>query len=282
MRIGILYDHIRWEEKALFDAIRRLGHELVPIQVNKKTFWLTEPNGFSSLDFAVQRCVSFYRAISSTAILEEQGIKVVNTFNVIRDCEDKLYTTLKLSRNGIPVPKTAVSFSRETCLNVAEKLGYPLIVKPIYGSWGRMVSRALDRDSLLEILDFREYMQSPHFKVHYLQEYIDKPSRDIRAFYFWGEVPAAIYRVSSSWKTNTALGGVAVEAKLDRELVEMVERSGEVMGGGVLGIDILESKDGRYFVSEVNAIPEFRNTVRVTGKDLAGIMIESTIRNIRR
>ncbi|MCS7126641.1 MAG: lysine biosynthesis protein LysX [Aigarchaeota archaeon] len=281
MKIGIVYDLIRWEERALIDAVKKLGHDLVPIQVNRKVFWLTEPNGFSELDFAIQRCVSFYRALASTAILEEQGVTVVNSFNIIRDCEDKLYTTLKLSRNKIPVPKTAVSFNRETCLNIAEKLGYPLIVKPIFGSWGRMVSRALDKDSLLEILDFREYMQSPYFKVHYLQEYIDKPSRDIRAFYFWEEVPAAIYRVSNSWKTNTALGGVAVEAELSNELIELVKRSGDVMGGGILGIDILESKDGRYFISEVNAIPEFRNTVRVTGKDLARLMIELTIKNIK-
>ncbi|MEM1584330.1 MAG: lysine biosynthesis protein LysX [Nitrososphaerota archaeon] len=282
MKVGVAYDVIRWEERAIIEAIKKLGHDVRPIQVNKKIFWLTGVNGFSELDFVIQRCVSFYRALASTAIFEEQGTTVVNSFNVIRDCEDKLYTTLKLARNSIPVPRTAVSFSREGCVNVAEELGYPLVVKPIYGSWGRMVSRALDKDSLLEIIEFREYMQSPYFKVHYLQEYVDKPNRDIRAFYFWGEVPAAIYRVSSSWKTNTALGGVAVEAELDDELSEIVKKSGEVMGGGVLGIDILESRNERYLVSEVNAIPEFRNTVRVTGKDLAKIMIETTINNIKK
>lgn len=282
MKIGVAYDIIRWEERAIMETIKKLGHEVKPIQVNKTVFWLTGMNGFSELDFVIQRCVSFYRALASTAVFEEQGVTVVNNFNVIRDCEDKLYTTLKLARNKIPVPRTAVSFSREGCVNVGEELGYPVVVKPIYGSWGRMVSRALDRDSLLEIIEFREYMQSPHFKVHYLQEYVDKPNRDIRAFYFWGDVPAAIYRVSSSWKTNTALGGVAVEAELDHELNEMVKKSGEVMGGGVLGIDILESRNGGYLVSEVNAIPEFRNTVRVTGRDLAKIMIEKTIENIKR
>lgn len=282
MKIGVAYDFVRWEERAIIDAIKKLGHDVVPLQVSKKVFWLTEPNGYSGLDFIIQRCVSFYRALSSTAIFEEQGIQVVNNFNVIRDCEDKLYTTLKLAKNNIPVPRTGVSFSRDGCLDIAEKLGYPLVVKPIYGSWGRMVSRALDRDSLLEIIEFREYMQSPYLKVHYVQEYIDKPSRDIRAFYFWGEVPAAIYRVSNSWKTNTALGGVAVEAELNNELIEIVKKTGYIMGGGVLGIDILESRDGRYFVSEVNAVPEFRNTVRVTGKDLARTMVELTIKNIKK
>lgn len=282
MKIGVAYDIVRWEERTIIDTVGKLGHEVKPIQVTKEIFWLTEANGFSELDFVIQRCVSFFRALASTAIFEEQGIPVINDFNIIRDCEDKLYTTLKLARNNIPVPRTAISFSREGCINVGEKLGYPLVVKPIYGSWGRMVSRALDRDSLIEIIEFREHMQSPYFKIHYMQEYVDKPSRDIRAFYFWSEVPVAIYRVSSSWKTNTALGGVAVEAKLDDEVIEIVKKAGDIMGGGVLGIDVLESMDGRYLVSEVNAIPEFRNTVRVTGKDLAKMMILAIIKNIKR
>ncbi|MEM4636146.1 MAG: RimK family alpha-L-glutamate ligase, partial [Nitrososphaerota archaeon] len=179
-------------------------------------------------------------------------------------------------------PRTAISFTRESCLEVAEKIGFPLVIKPIYGSWGRMISRALDKDSMLEILEFREYMQSPYLKIHYLQEYIDKPNRDIRAFYFWGEVPAAIYRISSSWKTNTALGASVQEARLNEELVELIVKAGEVMGGGLLGIDILESRDGKYYVSEVNAIPEFRNTVRVTGKDLASMMIEKTVQHFKK
>lgn len=282
MRLGIVYDVARWEEKALIEAARRLGHEVEMVQVTKKAFWLTEPNGYERLDFVIQRCVSFHRALASTAILEEQGVTVVNSYEVIKDCEDKLYTTLKLVRNGIPVPKTAVSFGREASIRAAERLGYPLVVKPIYGSWGRMISRALDRDSLIEILEFREHMQSPHFRVHYLQEYVDKPGRDIRVFYFWGEVPAAIYRVSKSWKTNTALGGIAVEAELSAELVELVKRASEALGGGVLGVDILETRDGRYLVSEVNAIPEFRNTVKVTGKDLAAELIRLTVEHVRR
>ncbi|MEM0080028.1 MAG: lysine biosynthesis protein LysX [Nitrososphaerota archaeon] len=282
MRIGIVYDIVRWEERALINAVKKLGYDLVLIHILKKPLWLTEPNGIETLDIVFQRCVSFYRALTSTAVFEEHGVLVVNNYNVIRDCEDKLYTTLKLVKNNIPVPRTAISFTRESCLEVAEKIGFPLVIKPIYGSWGRMISRALDKDSMLEILEFREYMQSPYLKIHYLQEYIDKPNRDIRAFYFWGEVPAAIYRISSSWKTNTALGASVQEARLNEELVELIVKAGEVMGGGLLGIDILESRDGKYYVSEVNAIPEFRNTVRVTGKDLASMMIEKTVQHFRK
>ncbi|MCS7132106.1 MAG: lysine biosynthesis protein LysX [Nitrososphaeria archaeon] len=277
----MLYDFVRWEERDLVRAARELGHEVKFIQVTKKPFWLTRPNEFKDLDFAIQRCVSFYRALASTMIFEEQGIPVVNSSQVILACEDKLYTTAKLARHGIPVPETAIALSREACFEAAEKLGYPVVVKPIYGSWGRMISRALDRESLGEILEFRENMQSPYFKVHYLQEYVKKPGRDIRAYYFWGEVPAAIYRVSEQWKTNTALGGKAVPAELSEEQIGLIRAAGEVMGGGILGVDLIE-KGSESLVLEVNGIPQYKNVVRVTGRDLSSMILDLTAKQFKK
>lgn len=271
---------IRWEEKDLVRAIRELGHEAELIQVTRRAFWLGEPNNLD-LDLAFQRCVSFYRALASTIILEEQGVPVVNSSEVIYSCEDKLLTTARLARNGVPVPETAVAFSREACLEAAEKLGYPVVVKPIYGSWGRMIARAMDREGLEEILEFREHMQSPHFKIHYLQRYVNKPGRDIRACYIWGEVPAAIYRVSDRWKTNTALGGRAVKAELPEDQVELVKRVGEIMGGGVLGVDLIEEGD-RCMALEVNGIPQYKNVAAVTGVDVSRLIVEKSVERFRR
>lgn len=272
---------MRWEERDLVRAARELGHEVILIQVTKRPFWLTRPNELGNLDFTIQRCVSFYRALASTVILEEQGIPVVNNSQVIMSCEDKLYTTAKLAKEGIPVPETVIAFSREACFEAAEKLGYPVVVKPIYGSWGRMISRALDREGLDEILEFRENMQSPHFKVHYLQEYVEKPGRDIRAYYFWGEVPAAIYRVSDMWKTNTALGGKAIPAELSDEQVDLIRAAGEALGGGILGVDLIE-KGSENLVLEVNGIPQYKNVVRVTGRDLSSMIIDLTVKHFKK
>ncbi|MEM2189345.1 MAG: lysine biosynthesis protein LysX [Nitrososphaerota archaeon] len=280
MRIGIAYDVIRWEEKDLARAIRDLGHEAVPLQVTKRAFWI---NGVRSLnlDAVFQRCVSFYRALASTIILEGWGIPVVNSSEIIYACEDKLLTTARLARNGIPVPETAIAFSREACIEAAEKLGYPVVIKPIYGSWGRMIARALDRESLEEIIEFRENMQSPHFKVHYLQRYVNKPGRDIRACYVWGDVPAAIYRVSERWKTNTALGGRAVKAELSEDQIELVRRVGDIMGGGVLGVDLVEEGE-KCMALEVNGIPQYKNVAAVTGIDISRLIIEKTVERLRR
>ena len=251
------------------------------IQVTKSPLWIAREKVFRDLDLAFQRCVSFYRALASTMIFEELGIPVINSHEVVYGCEDKLYTSVKLEAAGIPIPRTAIAMSREAALGAAEELGYPLVVKPIYGSWGRMICRALDQESLEEILELRENMQSPHFKIHYLQEYVEKPGRDIRAYYVWGDVPVAIYRVSSRWRTNTALGGRAVKADLTPEQVELVKRAGEVMGGGVLGVDLVEKGD-QNLVLELNGIPQYRNVVRVTGYDLSRKIIESTIQHYKR
>jgi len=281
VEIGLAYDVARPEEKMLLQAARRLGHTVTPIHVPDQEFWLTQSDG-RKLDFVFQRCVSYYRAISSTVGLERAGTKVVNSLEVIRDCEDKLLTTAKWSAAGIPVPETAIVFRREAALRVSQKLGYPVVVKPIYGSWGRMITRATDESSLGDIIDMRENVPSPYLRVHYLQQYVDKPGRDIRVYYVWGDVPVAIYRVSQQWKTNTALGAKATQATVSDEMREIVIRAAEVVGGGVLGLDLLETRDGRLMVCEANGVVEFKNTVRVTGYDLAGKIVEETARVFRR
>jgi [lysine-biosynthesis-protein LysW]--L-2-aminoadipate ligase len=279
LRIGVVYDVVRWEEKDLVRAIRGLGHEAVPLQVTRRVFWVDRMRGLN-LDAVFQRCVSFYRALASTMVLESWGIPVVNSSEVIYACEDKLLTTARLARGGIPVPETAIAFSREACIEAAERLGYPVVVKPIYGSWGRMIARALDRESLEEILEFRENMQSPHFRVHYLQRFVNKPGRDIRACYIWGDVPAAIYRVSDRWKTNTALGGRAVKAELSEGQAGLVRMAGDIMGGGVLGVDLVEEGE-KCMVLEVNGIPQYRNVAAVTGVDVSRLIVEKTIERLR-
>ncbi|MCS7145859.1 MAG: lysine biosynthesis protein LysX [Nitrososphaerota archaeon] len=283
MIIGLIYDLLRHEERMLIEAIRKRGHDLKLSFVPEKIDYL-DSNSMrdEEIDFAFQRCVSHYRALATSAILESKGVRVVNSYDTIRDSGDKLVTTAKLIRSGLKTPKTAVVYSRSGALLAARELGYPVVVKPIQGSWGRMIARARSEDDLLDIMDFREAMGSPQFKIHYIQQFVDKPDRDIRAFYVWGEVPVSIYRISQRWKTNTALGGKAAPANLTEEQVDLVIRASEALGGGVLGIDLLETREGETLVGEVNGVIEFRNTVQVTGYDLAGKIVDETVRVMRR
>lgn len=281
MEIGIVYDVARFEEKQLLQAARNMGHRITPVYVPDSTFWITKNNGVG-FNLAFQRCVSYYRALSSSIALESSGVYMVNSSSVIRDCEDKLLTTARLASKGIPTPDTAVVFKREKAVEASEMLGYPVVVKPIYGSWGRMMAKASDRETLLDIIEMRENMPSPYLKVHYLQQYVKKPNRDIRAYYVWGDVPVAIYRVSNSWKTNTALGGKAIPCTVTDEIREAVVKASEAIGGGVLGVDLLEDPERGLLVCEVNAVVEFKNTVRVTGYDLASKIVEETVKVFKR
>jgi len=281
-KIGVAYDILRQEERMLIEAAMRMGHEVKPIHVTSSIHWIHDSEPRRDEDFVIIRCVSYYRALASAIITEGKGLVAVNKYSVIRDSGDKLVTTMLLASKGLPVPRTAVAYRREEVLRAARSLGYPVVVKPILGSWGRMIARVSNDDDLNSILDFREGMPIPHFKIHYLQEFIEKPGRDIRAFYVWGEVPIAIYRVSENWRTNTALGARAQPAELSPDQVELIIKAGEAVGGGILGVDLIEDKEGHTYVNELNAVVEFRNTVRVTGYDLAGKMIEETVRVCRR
>ncbi|MCS7143152.1 MAG: lysine biosynthesis protein LysX [Aigarchaeota archaeon] len=281
-RISVFVDVQREEERLLIDAARRLGHELEVINVMHSVNWIDSRPPGEELGVSFVRCISQSRALAVASYLHYSGVPTVNNPEVLWKAGDKLITLTLLSKRGIRVPETAVAYSRTDAIRAAERLGYPVVIKPIHGSWGRYVMKAHDPDSLDDILDLKETVANPTFKIHLIQRYIEKPGRDIRAFYLWGEVPVAIYRVSESWKTNTARGARAVPAKLDNEVVEVAVKAGDFIGGGVLGIDLMEDREGEVYVSEVNGIIEFRNTVRVTNYDLPAEMIERSIKELRR
>ncbi|MEM3681641.1 MAG: RimK family alpha-L-glutamate ligase, partial [Metallosphaera sp.] len=192
-------------------------------------------------------------------------------------------TTFLLRSRGIPVPKTAIAFSREKALEVAKKLGYPVVIKPVEGSWGRMVARAQDEDTLRSLIEYQEFTTLQYKTIYYVQEYVNKPNRDIRIFAVGDEVPVGIYRENEkNWKTNTALGAIAKPLKIDEELKELTIKVKEVIGGFFLGIDVFEDKERGYLIGEVNGVPEFKNTVRVNQFNLSNFILHKLNEAIRR
>jgi [lysine-biosynthesis-protein LysW]--L-2-aminoadipate ligase len=277
MRIAVVYDVLRWEEKDIISNIRSLGHEPVPIHVT--SFYLDPYSNtqYMNLDVVIQRCVSLFRAIETTVFFESLGIPIVNKLEVLMVTGDKLHTTMKLIANNIPTPRTLIAMSREAAVNAAKKLGFPVVVKPIIGSWGRMIAKVNDEDALNSILELREHLQAPYHRIHYIQEYIEKPGRDIRVFTVGNEIPAAIYRISNYWKTNTALGGRAECVKVCDELRDLVLKAAEAVGGGYLGIDVLEDPSRGYLINEVNGVTEYKNTVRVCKVNISELIIKYAI-----
>ncbi|MEB3780233.1 MAG: lysine biosynthesis protein LysX [Desulfurococcales archaeon] len=265
----LLYDLLRWEEKDLLDKARGL-FDVKPVHV--KSSLLRLARGLQA-DVALQRASSLSRALSSASVVESWSVRVVNTTSSLYATGDKIWTHSLLARHGVPMPETYVVYSLEAALEAASRLGYPVVVKPVRGSWGRLVSRADDEEDLRTIIEHREAM-GVDYRVYYVQEYIRKPGRDLRVFCIGDSVPAGIVRESSHWITNTARGAKSSPLKPDEELVDLTLRSCEGVGVEVGGVDIVEDPERGYLVLEVNGVPEYKNTVRVTGVDMSSLILE--------
>lgn len=268
MKIGITYTIMRQEEKMLRESAKEFGDVLM--LPDRETVF---PEIFD-LDVVIIRNVSHFKALYMAKLFEEAGIITVNPFNIILEAGDKLFATLKLSKK-VPVPKWAAAFDKESALKAVEKLGYPVVTKPVFGSWGRMVSKINDRDAAEAVIEHKSWMGNPLHKVYYIQEYVEKPGRDIRSHVIGGEFVTAIYRYSDHWVTNTARGGKAIPCD-DEEVKEISIKAWEAFGEGALAIDIFESERG-LLVNEVNPAMEFKNVVRVTGVNVAQKIVEYAV-----
>ncbi len=265
--VAVVYDRLREEERLLFDAFERVGVPCTPFYAATIAIELGAP----APAVVLQRCVSQWRGLSLARAYQAAGSVVLNRPEVTEVCGDKLATSAALVRHGVPTPRTSVAVDREAALEEAERLGYPVVIKPLVGSWGRLVARLESRAAAEALLEYKEVLGGPEHKVHYLQEYIDKPGRDIRAFVIGDEVVAAIYRTSDDWITNTARGGVASNCPLTDDLVAVTLGAARAVGGGVLAIDLVESARG-LLVIEVNHTMEFRNSITTTGVDIPGLI----------
>jgi [lysine-biosynthesis-protein LysW]---L-2-aminoadipate ligase len=221
----------------------------------------------------LQRSVSHYRNFYSTAALEAAGHLVVNSLHTAFNSSDKLLCTLALKKAGIPTPETRVAFTEEGVMKALAKLGYPAVLKPAIGSWGRLAALLKDEDFARAIVEDREYMH-PSYQVYYLQEYVKRPPRDIRTFVIGDRTIAAIYRTSTGdWRTNTARGGKAEPCKITKEIDDISVRAAKAVEGRFVGVDLMESKEG-LVCHEVNNTTEFKNSVPATGIDIPGLAVE--------
>lgn len=271
-RIAVVYDRLRPEERMLFDAFERSDLPFEKLYAPDLSCEFSEMERFGRFDVVLERSLSQTRGIALARLFEAAGATVVNRPAVIETCGDKLATNAALARNGVPTPRSGVAFTRESALELCERFGYPVVMKPVVGSWGRMVSRLADRDAVEAVLEHKEVLGGPAHKVHYVQEFVRKPGRDIRAFVVGDRVVGAIYRNSDHWITNTARGAVATNCPVDERLEEIALSAANAVGGGILAVDLVESEQG-LLVIEVNHTMEFRNSVSTTGVDIPGEMV---------
>ena len=282
-KICIVFDRLRTEEKLLQKNAEELGYETSMVDAKITSFDTdSKPENFEFGDVVLERCVSYYRGLHFTACLEFMGIPVINKFDVANTCGNKMITSMLLKKNNIPTPKTYFSFSAETALDNFEKVGYPLVIKPIIGSWGRSVMPVKDKDTAEAVIENRQVTDGPQDRIYYLQEMIDRPPRDIRVITVGDQAISAMYRKSSGgFKTNIALGADPELCEITKEMEDLCEKTSKAVGGGILGIDLMEDKEKGLVVHEVNNTVEFKGLVKVSKKNIPKEMIDYAIHNIK-
>jgi len=284
-KVCIVFDRLRAEEKMLQKEASDLGHDALMLdakitQINTDS----KKEDYDLGDVVLERCVSYFRGLHFTASLEFMDIPVLNKFEVANICGNKMFMTLLLKKNNIPTPKTYFSFSSDSAAENLEKVGFPLVIKPVIGSWGRGVMPLKDKDTMEAVFEIRDITDSPHDRIYYLQELIKRPPRDIRVITVGDEPIAAMYRKSSDggFKTNIALGADPELCEITKEMEDMAVKASKAMGGGILGIDMMEDDEKGLVVHEVNNTVEFKGLARVAQRNIPKEMVEYALNYIRK
>lgn len=278
IKIGFLYTRLRVEEKYLIEELeKRPNVEVVRINDGDRFFDIAQLP--EKVDVLFERSISYSRGVYVSKIFAANGVTVVNSPEVAERCGDKYVTSQILTSAGIPTPKVYMAFDEETALQAVEAMGYPCVLKPVVGSWGRLLAK-VDSRSMAESLIEHKASLGVHHQVFYIQEYINKPGRDIRAFVIGEEPICAIYRASENWITNTARGGQASNCPLTPELSDICRQTAQAMGGGLLAVDVFETDTG-YTINEVNHTMEFRNSIATTGVNIPKKMVDYVIQSAK-
>lgn len=275
MKIGFLHSLIRKDEKFLIEEFAKRNSDLV--MIDDRTIAFNIGKDKYDIDVLVERSINHSRALHAMRLFESAGVLCVNSYNVATVCGDKLLTAVALAEAKVPQPEVRVAFTEETALAAIEEMGYPVVLKPAVGSWGRLLSKINDREAAESILEHKTVLGSYHHSIFFIQKYVEKNGRDIRSFVVGDECIAAIYRSSPHWITNTARGGKAEKCVMNDEIFKISVDAAKAVGGGVVAIDVFETPNGLE-VNEVNYTMEFKNSIDITGVNIPGHIADFVIK----
>lgn len=279
MRFGILVSHLRTEEKLILEAARKRGVDVVTIFDRQAVLNLTAHSADASglaADVVLDRSVVHSRAYYVLHALSLWGIPTLNNAAAAALCDDKALCTHALERAGVPTPRTMVAFGVESALEACERIGYPAVIKPTTGSWGRLLSKVNGPEQARSIFETKLEMGSFHHAIFYVQEYAEKPGRDIRAYVVGERVLAASYRSAEHWITNAARGAVSAACPVTPEIEEIALRAASAVGARLAGVDLMETDSGLQVI-EVNTGAEFKGLMTTTNVDIAAEIVNEAI-----
>ena len=216
-------------------------------------------------------------------LLEGAGLRLFNSAQAIETCDDKMLTYLALVGKGVKIPETQSAplcytpnaIPQTALLERVEELGYPLVAKKSYGSFGAGVELVKTRAELEEIE--KKWLYIPHF----YQKFVGKKGRDIRVIVIGGKAVGAMERVAQDgeFRSNIELGGHGEKIELSSEYKETAERVAEVLGLDYCGVDLLEGDTP--IVCEVNSNAFFEGLEGVTGVNIAKLYAEYIVKTMK-
>jgi len=272
MKLAILLSQVRLEEKMIFAAVESASIDLVKIFDKDLIIELDRPT-FPDVDLVLDRGLVHSRAEYTLRFLQSLGIPTVNSYSATITCDNKFLTSITLQEAGVPALRTMIAYTPGSALEAIERLGYPAVLKPPVGSWGRLLAKINDREAAEAILEHKEILGSYHHSIFYIQEYVPKKGGDIRAFVVGGRVIGASYRSSTHWITNVARGAETSPATVSPEMEEIALRAAEAVGGEILGVDLVETDEGLKVI-EINTGAEFKGLIEATGVDVPAAIAE--------
>jgi len=281
VHIGVLYSRVRVEEKWIFSALEKRGLDFERLDDRTVNFDLEQPGSWLDFDAVLERSISYSRGLNTMQILNSWGIPTINAAKVAEACGNKLLTSTALAQARVPQPRNMIAFTPEAAIEAIEGMGYPVVLKPVVGSWGRLLAKINDRDAAEALLEHKATLGSYQHSVFYIQEFIKKPGRDIRAVVVGDQVVTAIYRKSEHWITNTARGGEGEICPITPEIEGLCLKATRAMGGGVLAVDLIEDESRGLLVNEINHTMEFHTLQPTTNVNIGELIVDFTIQVAR-
>ncbi|MFN8512225.1 MAG: lysine biosynthesis protein LysX [Chloroflexia bacterium] len=278
MKLGMLLSNVRMEEKAILAAAKARGIEVERI-FDDEIFFDLERRNFPQVDLVLDRSLAHSRAEYTLRLLQSWGIPTVNSFETTVTCDNKFHTNMAFIEAGVPTLRTLIAYTPASALQAIEELGYPVVLKPNTGSWGRLLAKVNGRAAAEAILEHKAKLGSYHHSIFYIQEYIEKPGRDIRAFVVGDKVVAASYRNAEHWITNTARGARSTHCPVTPEIEDLALRAARSVKGEIMGVDLIETDEGMKVI-EINVGAEFHGLRETTDVDIPSEIIDYLVKKV--
>ena len=268
VRIGFLHSLMRKDEKLLLDAFSPVRRRRDGPLDDREITLQPATDRVRRCDVVLERCINHSRALHALRIFESAGVPLRQHVPRGPRVGDKLLTSIVLTEHGVPQPEVRVAFTEESALEAIEEMGYPVVLKPAVGSWGRLLAKVNDRDAAEALLEHKTTLGSYHHSIFYIQQYVEKQGRDIRSFVVGDECMAAIYRTVDHWITNTARGGQATNCPVTDELADALGARGQGRGGRRRGPRHLRDRRGLLWSTRSTTPWSSRTASSPTGVDI--------------